>query len=147
MKSKKYIIIALMLVAAAIANAQNGLEIQKVFQQYGKSKGAVMVELREKKIGDYEFSLFKSITISNNPTAVNFVRACLEKDQQGAKKVKQVMVSGVLQSMFLQLSKSGKYYRLILFNDLSKTENKAVLIYIESESDSEDILKFILNKK
>lgn len=148
MKSnKKYIIIAFLLFIAGIAQAQTGLEIQKVFQQYGKSKGVVMVELRDKKVGNYEFSLFKSITISNNPEATNFIRTCLEKDQQGAKKVKQVMVNGVPQSVFLQLSKSGKFYRLILFNELTKTENKTVLIYIESETDSEEILKYILNKK
>lgn len=148
MKSnKKYIIIAFLLFIAGVVQAQTGLEIQKVFQQYGKSKGVVMVELRDKKVGNYEFSLFKSITISNNPEATNFIRTCLEKDQQGAKKVKQVMVNGVPQSVFLQLSKSGKFYRLILFNELTKTENKTVLIYIESETDSEEILKYILNKK
>jgi hypothetical protein len=149
MKSRKYIIIAFFLCIISTIKAQEGLEIQKVFQQYGKSKGVTMVELRDKKFGDYKFSLYKSITIvvDKNPEAAEFARKCLLKDQQGAKKVKQVMVNGVPQSVFLQIPKAGKYYRLILFNELSKTENRMILVYIESETNSEDILKSILNKK
>lgn len=149
MKSKKYIVIALLMCFVSLAKAQDGLEIQKLFQQYGKGKGVTMVELRDKKYGDYKFSLYKSITISidKNPEAATFARQCLLKDQQGAKKVKQVLVNGVPQSVFLQIPKFGKNYRLILFNELSKTENKMVLVYVESETNSEDILKTILNKK
>lgn len=149
MKSKKYIIIAFLLCVIATAKAQDGLEIQKLFQQYGKSKGVTMVELRDKNFGNYKFSLYKSITIAidKNPEAADFARKCLEKDQKGAKKVKQIMVNGVPQSVFLQIAKSGKYYRLILFNELLKTENRMVLVYIESETDSEEILKSIINKK
>jgi hypothetical protein len=148
MKSRKYIIIAFFLCIVSTIKAQEGLEIQKVFQQYGKGKGVTMVELRDKEMGDYNFSLFKSlaITVEKNSEAADFARKCIEKDQQGAKKVKQVMVNGVPQSVFLLLPKSGKLYRLILFNELKKNENKLVLIYIESETDSEIILKSILNK-
>lgn len=149
MKSKKYIIIAFLLCIVSTISAQEGLEIQKMFQQYGKSKGVTMVELRDKKFGEYKFSLFKSITISveKNSEAADFARKSIEKDQLGAKKVKQVMVNGVPQSVFLQLTKTGKFYRLILFNELAKTDKKLVVIYIESETDSEEILKSILNKK
>ncbi len=92
MKSKKYIIIAFLLCIVSTISAQEGLEIQKMFQQYGKSKGVTMVELRDKKFGEYKFSLFKSITISveKNSEAADFARKSIEKDQLGAKKVNKL---------------------------------------------------------
>lgn len=127
--------------------AQSDLQISKAFEQYGHRKGATLVELTNEALGDYGFSLFKSLTISNNTQAAEFVRQCLAKDEAGARKVKQVVVSGVATSIYLQLPKKGQLYRLILFNETRKTEQKVTLIYIESETDSEEILKFILKKK
>lgn len=149
MKKKLRIILCLTLIlgATTLLQAQNGLEIEKVFQQYGKNKGVTMVSLTDREFGDYELALFKSITISGNASAADFIRKCLEKDQLGAKKVKQVMVNGKAQSIFLELPKNGKLSRLVLFNEITKSEQKLTLIYIESEENSDDILKFILKKK
>ena len=127
--------------------AQNDLQISKAFEQYGQKNGAVMVELTNEVLGDYDFDLFKSLTITNNPQAAEFIRKCLAHDETGAKKVKQVIANGVPTSIYLQLPRKGKLSRLILFNDTNKLEHKITLIYIESETDSEDILKFILKKK
>ena len=148
MKSKKYIVAAVFLCLVFVAKAQEGLEIQKVFQQYGKSKGVTMVELSNKKYGNYVFSFYKSITIDvdKNPEAAKFARECILKTEQQAKKVKQITVNGVPQSVFLQIPKKEKYYGLILYNDLSKKEKRIILVYIESETNSEEILNYILNK-
>jgi hypothetical protein len=123
------------------------LQISKVFDQYGERKGVVMVELTDEMLDGYDFSLFKSITIKNNPTAADFIRKCLQKDQVGAKKVKQVVANGVPTSIYLQLPRKGQLYRLILFNEVLNAERKITLIYIESKNDSEDVLKLILKKK
>ncbi len=127
--------------------AQNDLQISKVFDQYGDQKGVVMVELSEEMLDGFDFNLFKSITISNNPSAVEFIRKCITKDELGAKKVKQVVANGVPTSIYLQLPRNGEFYRLILFNESFKPEHKITLIYIESKNDSEDVLKLILKKK
>ena len=127
--------------------AQSDLQISKVFDQYGERKGVVMVELSDEMLDGYDFSLFKSITIKNNPAAADFIRKCLLKDEQGAKKVKQVVANGVPTSIYLQLPRKGEFYRLILFNETFKPEHKITLIYIESKNDSEDVLKLILKKK
>jgi hypothetical protein len=127
--------------------SQSDLQISKVFEQYGERKGAVMVELTNEALDGYDFTLFKSITITNNPQAAAFIRKCLEKDQVGAKKVKQVVANGVPTSVYLQLPRKGKVFRLVLFNEAFRPEHKLILIYIESENDSEDILKLILKKK
>jgi len=114
---------------------------------YGNKQGAVMVELTDEMLEGYDFSLFKSITIQNNLPAADFIRKCLQKDQIGAKKVKQVVANGIITSVYLQLPRKGKLFRLILFNESIKPSQKITLIYIESKNDSEEVLKLILKKK
>lgn len=128
-------------------SAQKDLQISKAFEQYSHQKGVVMVSLSDEALEGYDFSLFKSLTIKNNHEAADFIRKCLAKDEVGAKKVKQVISNGIPTSIYLQLPKKGQYYRLILFNETFKPEHKITLIYIESEKDSEDVLKMILKKK
>jgi len=127
--------------------AQNDLQINKVFETYGKKKGVVMVSLSGEMLNDYDFDLFKSITINDNPSAADFVRNCLKQDGKGAKKIKQVVVNGVPTSIYLRLPRKGKEYRLILFKESFKPAEQLTLIYIESEVDSEDVLNIILKKK
>lgn len=146
---KKYLIPVLLVIVGftPALKAQNDLQISRVFDQYGTKKGSVMVELTDEMLEGYDFSLFKSITISRNPQAADFIRKCLIKDEAGAKKVKQVVANGVLTSVYLQLPRKGQLYRLILFNETFTPVQKITLIYIESKNDSEDVLKLILKKK
>ena len=132
---------------SANLNAQSDLEINKVFEKYGKQQGTVLVEMSREMLKGYDFTFYKSIMTSGNKEAGDFARQCLEIDQKGAKKVKQVVSNGVLSSIYLQLPKKGKYFRLVLFNEATSPERKMTLIYIESEKDSEEILKIILKKK
>lgn len=146
---KKYLILVFLAGFGFIPTlkAQNDLQISRVFDQYGEKKGVVMVELTDEMLNGYDFSLFKSITIKNNPAAADFIRKCLAKDEIGAKKVKQVVANGTPTSIYLQLPRKGQLSRLILFNETFKPEQKITLIYIESKNDSEDVLKLILKKK
>lgn len=132
---------------SANLSAQSDLEINKVFEKYGKQQGTVLVEMSREMLRGYDFTFYKSIMASGNKEAGDFARQCLEIDQKGAKKVKQVVSNGVLSSIYLQLPKKGKYFRLVLFNEATSPERKMTLIYIESEKDSEEILKIILKKK
>lgn len=146
---KKYLILTLVVWLGSILStlqAQNDLQISKAFEQYGERKGVVMVELTDEMLNGYDFSLFKSLTIKDNPSAADFIRKCLIKDEVGAKKVKQVVANGVSTSVYLQLPLKRQLYRLILFNETFNPE-KITLIYIESKNDSEDVLKLILKKK
>lgn len=145
----KYLILTLLLAVGFTANlnAQSDLEINKVFEQYGKQKGSVLVEMSKELLKGYEFTYYKSIVTINNREAADFARKCLDVDQKGAKKVKQVISNGVLSSIYLQLPQKGKYYRLVLFNETTSPERKMTLIYIESEKDSEEILKIVLKKR
>lgn len=145
----KYLVLVMLLVIGLSTNlnAQSDLEINKVFEKYGKQQGTVLVEMSREMLKGYDFTFYKSIMASGNKEAGDFARQCLEIDQKGAKKVKQVVSNGVLSSIYLQLPKKGKYFRLVLFNEATSPERKMTLIYIESEKDSEEILKIILKKK
>ena len=108
MKSiKKYLSLILLVGFSIIPTlqAQNDLQISKVFDQYGENKGVVMVELTDEMLDGYDFSLFKSLTITNNPSAGVFIRKCLLKDEVGAKKVKQVISTGIPTYISLQLTR------------------------------------------
>ena len=145
----KHLILALLLAVGFTANlnAQVDLEINKVFDQYSKQKGSVLVEMSREMLEGYDFTYYKSIVTTDNKEAADLARRCLEIDQKGAKKVKRVVSNGVLSSIYLQLPKKGEYFRLVLFNETTKPERKMTLIYIESEKDSEEILKIILKRR
>ena len=130
-----------------IVSAQSDLEIRKAFDQYGEKKGVVMVELTNELLAGYDFILFKSLTIKDDPSAADFIRKCLAQVEVGAKKVKQVVKNGKPTSIYLQLPAKSNKFRLILFNEMEQPESKITLIYIESKTDSEDVLKLILKKK
>lgn len=149
MKKVKYLILTLLMAVGFTANlsAQNDLAINKVFERYGKQKGSVMVEMSREMLKEYDFTYYKSIVTTDNKEAADFARECLEIDQKGAKKVKQVVSNGVLSSIYLQLPQRGKYFRLILFNETITHGRKMTLIYIESEKDSEEILQLNLKKR
>lgn len=145
----KYLIITLLLTVGFTANlnAQSDLEINKVFERYGRQKGSIMVEMSREMLKGYDFTYYKSIVTTENKEVADFARRCLAIDEKDAKKVKQVVSNGVVSSIYLQLPKRDKYFRLVLFNETTSPKQKMTLIYIESEKDSEEILKFILKKK
>lgn len=149
MKILKKIMLTLLFAGGSIAGmqAQSGLAIKKVFDTYGKSKDAVMVELSMDVLQGYDFSLFKSITITGNEEAAELARECLALDEKDARKVKQVVAGGVPTSIYLQLPTRGKFERLILYNLNRQPELKLTLIYIETEKNSEEVLRLILKKK
>jgi len=146
----KLYLLVLFAVALAIPHqlhAQKDLQISKVFDMYGKKKGVVMVEISGEMLESYDFTLFKSIIIKNDPAAAEFARKCIAKDQEGAKKIKQVLNSGELTSIVLQLARKGKDNRLILYNESPGGETQITLVYIESKIDVESIMNMILKKK
>lgn len=129
-----------------LVSAQSDLNINKVFKQYEKNRNAVMVSLTNEVLGDYKFSLFKSINIKDDQSAADFVREQLALDEKGAKKIKQVVSNGKVTSIYLDLAPRNGLNRLILFNEQTKPEKQLILIYIESKHSTDDMLKILLKK-
>lgn len=124
---------------------QKGLRIQEVFQRYGKKKNVTMVELSNEMLDAYNMKHYKSITIKDDPEALRFIRRCLEADQVGARKIKEITDAGGLISAYYQMPGEQKdINRFVLF----KVNQKGVitLVYIEGELDSDDLITVLFNK-
>lgn len=105
-----------------------------------------MVELSNEMLETYGMTRYKSITIKNDPDALRFTRQCLEADQKGARKIKEVTDDGDVISAYYQLpGKEEDINRFVLF----KVNSKGVitLVYIEGDLDSDDLITILFTKK
>ena len=137
--------ITLLLMSAASAVAQQGLQIATVFQKYGKEKGVTMVELSNEMLETYQMNLYKSLVFKDAEKALPILR-CLEADKKKAKKVKEVVSGGKIQSGYYQLPQiKDDINRFILFKTGKK--GSATLIYIEGELDADDLITMLFMKK
>ena len=139
-------IILLLTVASGMARAQQGLQIASVFQKYGKQKGVTMVELSNEMLETYQMTLYKSLVFKDVEEALPTILNCLGADKKKAKKVKEVVAGGQIQSGYYQLPQLKEdVNRFILFKTGKK--GSATLIYIEGELDADDLVTMLFMKK
>ena len=139
-------IILLLTVASGMARAQQGLQIASVFQKYGKQIGVTMVELSNEMLETYQMTLYKSLVFKDVEEALPTILNCLDADKKKAKKVKEVVAGGQIQSGYYQLPQLKEdVNRFILFKTGKK--GSATLIYIEGELDADDLVTMLFMKK
>ena len=139
-------IILLLTVASGMARAQQGLQIASVFQKYGKQKGVTMVELSNEMLETYQMTLYKSLVFKDVEEALPTILNCLDADKKKAKKVKEVVAGGQIQSGYYQLPQLKEdVNRFILLKTGKK--GSATLIYIEGELDADDLVTMLFMKK
>ena len=139
-------IILLLTVASGMARAQQGLQIASVFQKYGKQKGVTMVELSNEMLETYQMTLYKSLVFKDVEEALPTILNCLDADKKKAKKVKEVVAGGQIQSGYYQLPQLKEdVNRFILFKTGKK--GSATLIYIEGELEADDLVTMLFMKK
>ena len=125
--------------------AQKGLQIASVFQKYGNEKGATYVELSKMLSKTWDITHYQSLKLPKAEKALPDIYRCLEADREYAKKIKEVITDGRIQSGYYQLPPvKDKTNRFILFRLGKKGE--ATLIYIEGEIDSDDLVTLIFSK-
>ncbi len=126
--------------------AQQGLQIASIFQKYGKQKGVTMVEMSNEVLETYQMDLYKSLVFKDVEEALPGILQCLEADKKKAKKVKEVVQNGQIQSGYYQLPQLKEdVNRFILFKTGKK--GSASLIYIEGELDADDLVTMLFMKK
>lgn len=139
-------IVLLLTVASGMARAQQGLQIASVFQKYGKQKGVTMVELSNEMLETYQMTLYKSLVFKDVEEALPTILNCLDADKKKAKKVKEVVAGGQIQSGYYQLPQLKEdVNRFILFKTGKK--GSATLIYIEGELGADDLVTMLFMKK
>lgn len=139
-------LITLFLSVSSQIMAQQGLQIATIFQKYGNQKGVTMVELSNELVDIYEMKLYKSLSFKSVGNALPDILRSLEEDGKKAKKVKEVISEGQIQSGYYQLPqvKEG-VNRFILFKTGKK--GTATLIYLEGALDADDLVTLLFMKK
>ena len=87
-----------------------------LFSKIRETKRVTMVELSNEIVESYEMTLYKSITFKNTSDELPFILRCLEADKKKAKKVKEVISGGEIQSGYYQPPQlKDEINRFILF--------------------------------
>ena len=136
------LIIATILFISSNANAQNGLHINDVFSKYGHSKGCTMVEMNDIDIKGHRIDVFKTLTYNRYAEEIgDFVEA----DRKQAKKIREVIHDGKVQSGCLMMPPTRKgHNRFIIFtNPINGT---LAIIYIEGKVTVDDVMKICYKK-
>ena len=139
------LIILLLAAFPASIKAQEDLHSASVFQKYGNEKGTTYVELSKMLSKNWDITHYQSLKLTKAEKALPDIYRCLESDREHARKIKEVVTDGHIQSGYYQLPPvKDKINRFILFRLGKKGE--ATLIYIEGEIDSDDLVTLIFSK-
>jgi hypothetical protein len=126
--------------------AQEGLQIASLFQKYADRKGSTYVNLSKIASDNWEISRYQSLQLAKAAPALPDIYRALDADREQAKKIKEVVHDGAIQSAYYQLPPLKKEInRFILFR-LGK-KGKATLIYIEGKITSDDLVTLLFNKE
>lgn len=131
------LVAALVLTAATPAMAQEGLNVNKVFQRFGHAKGCKMVEMHDAKLKGYELKVYKSLTYKKIGASIE---PYLKADKKNAKKIREVVENGQVVSGYYMMPPKGKgINRYILFSKVRP--DRGTVIYIEGALSPDDIMK------
>ena len=100
---RNILVLCLFALVTTGVQAQQGLQIASVFQKYGKQKGVTMVEISNKMLDTYQMELYKSLVFKDAEEAMPSILRSLGADKKKAKKVKEGVEDGQIQSGYYQL--------------------------------------------
>lgn len=133
----------LILTISITAQAQEGLNVEKVFQRFGHAKGCKMVEMKNASLKGYQLRVYKSLVYKNLASAIS---PYLKADRKGAKKIREVVENGKMVSGYYMMAPLAKgINRYILFSN--PNANKGTVIYIEGDLSPDDIMKLCYSRK
>jgi hypothetical protein len=124
--------------------AQGSLRINRIFEKYGKQKGATMVVLSGKALHNYRLDKYHSITVKYDKAILDDIQQCLEADKKQAHQIKEVINNGLISSGYYQLPEENLINRYILFK--IGDDGTATLIYMEGGQDSEELINLLFIK-
>lgn len=134
--------LAIMVACTMTAAAQEGLNVDKVFQRFGKSKGCKMVVMKNTELRGYKLQTYKSLVYKNLYSAIE---PYLAADKKSAKKVREVVEEGrIVSGCYMMAPLRGGINRYILFSNVGG--HKGTVIYIEGTLSPDDIMKLCYSK-
>ena len=139
---RRMMFMAVLLMLAVAAMGQKGLNVDNVFQRYGRAKGCKMVVMENTTLHGYKLRVYRSLVYKKLHHAV---KPYLDADRKNAKKVREVIDGGELVSGYYMMKPlPGGYNRYILFSYVDS--RKGTVIYIEGKLSPDDILKLCYSK-
>ena len=139
---RRMMFMAVFLMLAVAAMGQKGLNVDNVFQRYGRAKGCKMVVMENTTLHGYKLRVYKSLVYKKLHHAV---KPYLDADRKNAKKVREVIDGGELVSGYYMMKPlPGGYNRYILFSYVDS--RKGTVIYIEGKLSPDDLLKLCYSK-
>ncbi|WP_299342009.1 DUF6108 family protein [Prevotella sp.] len=134
--------LAIMVACTITAAAQEGLNVDRVFQRFGKSKGCKMVVMKNTELRGYKLHTYKSLVYKNLYSAIE---PYLAADKKSAKKVREVVEEGrIVSGYYMMAPLRGGINRYILFSNVGG--HKGTVIYIEGTLSPDDIMKLCYSK-
>ncbi len=139
----KTFLMGLFLLSPTLLAAQDGLSVKTVFDLYAKRERVTTVELRGNMVASYDMSLYRSITIEENSSALNTARLHLMNDKNRSDVIREVMKDGKVTSAFYQLKQKTRdgQNRYILFKEMAP--NTFAIVYVEGKLNTEALTKFL----
>lgn len=112
--------------------AQTKLQTEKIFDIYGKQKGAILLELSTDILaGHTKMKLYKSLIITSDDPIIAATTTAIENDITGGSKLIETQKNGKIETGYYSLKKNNnKFYEYILYKEKSR---KMTLIYIRGE--------------
>jgi hypothetical protein len=129
---KKTFLSAVFLLTYVFAGAQNDLNVESIFQNYGKQKGATLIELAKDVLGGHtQISRYKSLILPADTGIINATVNAIQKDLKNGKILIENKKDGKIETGYYCLKKpDSTYYEYILYTDKSR---KITLIYLKGK--------------
>jgi hypothetical protein len=125
---------AAFLLPYVFAGAQNDLHIDTVFQNHGKQKGAILIELAKDVLsGRTQINRYKSMILPADTGMVNVTVNAIRQDLKGGEVLLENIKDGQIETGYYCLKRQNfslEDYEYILFTHKSR---KITLIYLKGK--------------
>jgi hypothetical protein len=127
---KQFISLLCLLLSCLSGNAQKNLNIETIFNDYGKKEGSILIELAKDVLGEHtRIRRYKSLGIPSDSAIIRVTIESIQKDLKDGRILMESKKNGNLEIGYYCLTKDdrAKEHEYILFTNKSK---KMTLIYI-----------------
>lgn len=123
--------------------AQNGLNIAQLFDgRYKQEANAIEVLVKGRKLEPYKLTLFRSLTVKNDPEKFDKIEELVTRDGRQALDKETGMIGGKLYYAFFRLPPKGKSYRYLFFRNSSLRtveSDEVTVVYMEGYATLEEL--------
>jgi hypothetical protein len=138
-RGMKFILLFCLLPVCLSAYAQKNLNIETIFNDYGKKEGSVLIELAKDVLGEHtRIKRYKSLIILSDSAIVRATAASIQKDLKDGDILMESRKDGQVEVGYYCLTKENdsNEYEYVLFTNKQK---KMTLIYIRGRFPPQDL--------